>query len=752
MTSSVDRFAQIELDVPLQGPFDYRLPAGMHVAVGARVVVPWGRVRRVGLVRGLSDRSALASERVRDIESVLDHSPMLDEHWWRLVRFAADYYHRAAGEIGLAALPRLLRAVPARRARGVLTERLRARWDVMHPRAGADGSDEQTALPPAAERRGPAAAAAPTLLPAQREAVDALCAASGFVPFLLHGATGSGKTEVYLRWFETLLARPGAQALLLVPEIALTPQLVRQVEQRFAAAGVAVLHSALPDVERAAHWLAAAEARARIVVGTRLAVLAALPQLAGIVVDEEHDPSYKQHEGAQYSARDLAIVLARQHGVPVVLGSATPSIETWRAAGAGRYRLLSLPERATGAPPPRVRLITLPRGPLPGGFGQAAPASGGMQHGLMPQSIEAIGGCLARREQALVFLNRRGYAPVLSCTTCGWLSGCEACSAWRVLHRVADAASPAEPGAGAPRRARYRLACHHCGLEGPVPRACPDCGNVDLAALGRGTQRIEEGLQALFPQARIGRVDRDVARRRGAAQAVIDSAHAGETDILVGTQMLAKGHDFARLTRVIVADADSGLFAADFRAPERMFATLMQVAGRAGRSGLDSEVLVQTRYPDHPLFEALVHHDYQRFAHHQLRERHDAALPPFVHQALLRADAASVAQALELLGQARTIARMLAGDLPDTAVAGARTPAAGVVGSAAPADRSAPVVTVYDAVPMPLVRLAHRERAQLLIESPSRRALHALLDALLPRLRAIRSTVRWQLEIDPIEI
>ena len=725
-SSLAARHARIELDVPLHGPFDYRVPPELAVQPGVRVVVPWGRTRRVGLVRALSEHSELPPERLREVEAVLDEAPLLDERWWRLVRFAADYYHRPTGEVALAALPKPLRSVPARRARGVLVDRLRTRWQGA---AAARGSDVEPASP------GAPAPAAPEPLPAQRQAIDALGAAQGFSIFLLHGATGSGKTEVYLRWFDALLTQPAAQALLLVPEIALTPQLVRQVQQRFGDAGVAVLHSGLPDAERATHWLAAAEGRARIVVGTRLAVLAPLPHLAGIVVDEEHDPSYKQHEGAQYSARDLAIVSAQQRDIPVVLGSATPSLETWLAVRRSRYRLLAMPQRTSGAAPPRVRLIALPRGPVSATYGGAVGAGAGMQHGLMPQSIDAVAGCIARGEQALVFLNRRGYAPVLSCTTCGWLSGCDACSAWRVLHRVSEAAVVPQDAARAPgpMRARYRLACHHCGLEGPVPRACPNCGNVDLAALGRGTQRIEEGIRALFPQARVDRVDRDVARRRGAAQAAIDAVHAGQTDVLVGTQMLAKGHDFARLTRVVVVDADSGLFAADFRAPERMFATLMQVAGRAGRSGLDSEVLVQTRYPDHPLFDALAHHDYERFAEHQLRERRDAMLPPFVYQALLRAEAASVADALALLGQARTLARALAGAMlsgsPDLAP-----------------------VTVYDAVPMPLVRVANRERAQLLLESASRRALHALLDALLPRLREIRSPARWQLEVDPIEI
>ena len=708
------RFARIELDVPLPGPFDYRVPEGMEPVLGARVVVPWGRTRRVGLVAGLTHRSELPAERLRDIEALLDQESLLPAVWWTLVRFAAAYYHRPVGEIALPALPKPLRAVPARRARGSALDRWRERWDRMACGPGDAFVDAPTAhvpsIPPTA----------PVPLPAQQAAIDALSATTGFATMLLHGVTGSGKTEVYLRWFERLLDAPRAQALLLVPEIALTPQFVRLVQQRFPSERVAVLHSGLADAERATHWLAAAEGRARLVVGTRLSVLAPLPGLAGIVVDEEHDPSYKQHEGAQYSARDLAIVLARQRDVPVVLGSATPSLETWHAAMRGRYRMLSLPERTSGAAPPRVRLVALPRQGGPGA------ASARMQHGLMPPVVQAIGECVARGEQALVFLNRRGYAPVLSCGNCGWVSGCDHCSAFRVLHRGAAGAA----GAAGEGAARYRLVCHHCGADGPVPRNCPTCGNVDLSALGRGTQRIEEGLRALFPQARIARIDRDAARRRGATQAMLDDAHAGRTDILVGTQMLAKGHDFARLTRVVVVDADSGLFSADFRAPERMFATLTQVAGRAGRAGLDSEVLVQTRYPDHPLFDALAAHDFARFADLQLDERRDAHLPPFVHQALLRADAKQVDEALMFLSAARLAAVELQAALPEDGA----------------------TVTVYDPVPMPMVRVAGRERAQLLLESASRKRLHRLLDQWLEGLRAQRTPVRWSLEVDPAEI
>jgi primosomal protein N' (replication factor Y) len=552
------------------------------------------------------------------------------------------------------------------------------------------------------------------LTPGQIEALSQIQSCVGHAVFLLHGITGSGKTEVYFRWLEGLLARDqAAQALVLVPEIALTPQFAQRIRERFPMLPLAVLHSDMPDAERAAHWLAAAEGRARIVLGTRLAVLVPLPALVAVVVDEEHDASFKQQEGARYSARDLAIALAARRGLPIVLGSATPSLESWHAARRGRYRLVSLRERASGASLPLVQRMAL-RGAR-------------VQHGLTDPAIAAINETVARGEQALIFLNRRGYAPVLNCGACGWLSRCDQCDAYRVMHRVGASVTAESP----PQR--YRLVCHHCGADQPVPRSCPECGNVDLAGLGRGTQRLEEGLQSLFPGARIGRLDRDVARRRGAAQKMLDAAHAGEVDLLVGTQMLAKGHDFRRLTLVVVVDADAALFAADFRAPERLFATLMQVAGRAGRHHAASRVLIQTRFPEHPVFVALAAHDFDRFAADQLTEREQASLPPFVHQALLTVQARSADDTIAFLADARN--RLLSADtdppIPDTVLA---------------------ALTVCDPVPMPLAQMRGLARAQMLIESSSRPALHAALGPWLAALREQRHPARWQLVVDPLEI
>jgi primosomal protein N' (replication factor Y) len=619
--------------------------------------------------------------------------------WLELIGFGSRYYHAGFGELALPAVPKLLRTVPGARSRGSPVLRARERFEASLPK------------PPEPDRSSDSKR---VLTPGQTEALSQIQSCDGHAVFLLHGITGSGKTEVYFRWLEGLLARDqAAQALVLVPEIALTPQFAQRIRERFPMLPLAVLHSDMPDAERAAHWLAAAEGRARIVLGTRLAVLVPLPALVAVVVDEEHDASFKQQEGARYSARDLAIALAARRGLPIVLGSATPSLESWHAARRGRYRLVSLRERASGASLPLVQRMAL-RGAR-------------VQHGLTDPAIAAINETVARGEQALIFLNRRGYAPVLNCGACGWLSRCDQCDAYRVMHRVGASVIAESP----PQR--YRLVCHHCGADQPVPRSCPECGNVDLAGLGRGTQRLEEGLQSLFPGARIGRLDRDVARRRGAAQKMLDAAHAGEVDLLVGTQMLAKGHDFRRLTLVVVVDADAALFAADFRAPERLFATLMQVAGRAGRHHAASRVLIQTRFPEHPVFVALAAHDFDRFAADQLTEREQASLPPFVHQALLTVQARSADDTIAFLADARN--RLLSADtdppIPDTVLA---------------------ALTVCDPVPMPLAQMRGLARAQMLIESSSRPALHAALGPWLAALREQRHPARWQLVVDPLEI
>ncbi|HEY2000194.1 primosomal protein N' [Paraburkholderia sp.] len=748
-------FLRVALDHPLPTLFDYRCDAAEPPGPGALVSVPFGKRQVVGLVCEVTAHSDVPADRLRSADGICHACPPLSAQWLALAAFAADYYQRGLGEVALPALPQALRdasrwarllapqeryrllpagrdalpdALPARasalrRLAEALKEAeslLAADARVFHPKAvatldawQAEGwvqleVTEAAALlapaPPEFAAHSAAATALPVLTDEQAAAVEAIRDAEGFAPFLLHGVTGSGKTEVYLRALaEILSARPDAQALVLVPEINLTPQFEAAFRARFAAldgTSIVTLHSGLAEGERARNWFAAHTGHARIVLGTRLAVLASLPKLAIIVVDEEHDPAYKQQEGLRYSARDLAIWRAKQLGLPVVLGSATPSLESWWQADQGRYTRLTLSRRAVAeAVLPTVKLVDLEEERR---RGRAS------VEGLSGPLIAALKTRLERGEQSLVFLNRRGYAPQLACDACGWVAGCPRCSAYVVLHK--------------PERA---LRCHHCGWEARIPRSCPDCGNVDIAPLGRGTQRVEETLASAVPGARVLRIDADSTRRKGSAQALFSDVHAGDVDILVGTQMIAKGHDFQRVSLVGVLNADTALFSHDFRAGERLFAQLMQVSGRAGRAGLPGEVLVQTRYPRHALYHALARHDYVGFAGSTLAERRDAHLPPFVYQALLRAEGRTLEAALAFLQQA----------------------AAALTGMAC-AER----VTVYDAVPLTIVKVMHVHRAQLLIESASRAALQATLRNWQPILRTLKGVLRWNLEVDPLDI
>jgi len=682
------RIARVIVDVPMPQPLDYRIPEGGSLAPGTLCVVPFGKRRHIGIVVDTVDDSPLAESRLRELGSPAPAGVQLTAPWLELSRFAADYYHYPWGELALPVLPPRLRQLPAQRRRAAT--------------ATAPNAPALAAPPDCAAASAPVA---PVLREEQRRAIEAVAQARGFAPFLLFGVTGSGKTEVYLgaiaRLFEAASAAARApQVLLLVPEINLTPQLHARLAARFAQHRVVSLHSSLAPAERAAAWMQAHEGRAQIILGTRTAVFASLPALRLIIVDEEHDASFKAHGGVPFSARDLAVKRAQIEGLPLVLGSATPSLETWQGAQSGRYRLLELAQRASaGAREPVIETIDLQQHPA--------------ENGLAAPLCEALADALARGEQALVFINRRGFAPVLRCGACEWLSKCPHCDAFAAYHKVGAA-----------------LRCHHCGWSAGVPQACPDCGNQDLQGVGQGTQRVEETLRRLWPQARIARIDRDNsqgARGAGRAGAAFEAVHAGQIDILVGTQMITKGHDFRRVSTVGVLNADAQLVAADFRAPERLFAVLMQVAGRAGRAGQDSRVLIQTRYPRHPLFEALQRQSFQAFAQEQLAERRAARMPPFMHQALLTAAARTLEQALDFLRRARSLHQ----DLP-----------------------AAQGVTVFDAVPMPLARLAAESRGQLLIEAPRRAALHAFLDAWLPLLREMgnRGVLRWAIEVDPQSI
>ncbi|MCU6500756.1 primosomal protein N' [Rugamonas sp. A1-17] len=667
---------QIALDTPLNAIFDYRwhCDAAEQPEVGQLALVPFGRREVMGLIVGVSAETDVPVDKLKDALAVRSQLGPLSAQWLALAGFAADYYQRPLGEVALPGLPKNLRVLTTVALDRALKKL--AKLDAPH-----DGTPLNM----------------PALNPSQQEAADAIGGAVGFKPTLLYGVTGSGKTEVYLQSCAQVLARePDAQILILVPEINLTPQLEGNIRARFPGVMLATLHSSLSEGERMLHWLAAHQGKARIVLGTRLAILASLPNLKLIVIDEEHDPSYKQQEGLRYSARDLAVWRAWQLGIPIVLGSATPSLESWHHAQSGRYRKLELRERAVkNAVLPQVKLLDMERDKP--------------KDGLTSQLIAAIRQRMERGEQSLLFLNRRGYAPVICCESCGWISECTRCTSFMVLHRP-----------------EHRLRCHHCSLEMRIPRHCPTCGNVDLQPLGRGTQRVEEGLQVLFPEARVLRIDADSTRKKGSAQEAFDTVHRGEVDILIGTQMVAKGHDFKNLTLVGIMNPDTALFSQDYRASERLFAQLMQVAGRAGRAaqtegGSISEVLIQTRYPQHPLYGAVVNHDYDHFASALLEEREQAALPPYLYQALLRAEAPELATAIEFL----TIAR----DCVEH-----------------------PGITINDPIPMSMTRVHNVDRAQLLVESASRPMLQAFLREWLLTLREMKSRVKWSLEVDPLDI
>ncbi|KMQ80152.1 Helicase PriA essential for oriC/DnaA-independent DNA replication [Candidatus Burkholderia pumila] len=738
-------FVRVAIDQPVPTLFDYRFGLPAQPAVGQLVQVPFGRREVVGLICEVTSTSDVPADKLRDISALCDSLAPLTADWIALASFAADYYQCGIGEVAMPALPqafrdssrwnRLLAIEPRYRllsaGRESLHENLPLRATALRRLADALVAEPSLALSDARALHPKASAAfkdwlelgwielapeekvfvqevapspLPTLSDEQRDAVDQIASATAFAPFLLHGVTGSGKTEVYLHALATILAaKPDAQALVLVPEINLTPQFEAALHARFSAlaeTSIVTMHSGLAEGERARNWLAAHTGSARIVLGTRLAILASMPHLAAIIVDEEHDPAYKQQEGLRYSARDLAIYRAKQIDIPVVLGSATPSLESWWQAEQGRYTRLTLTRRAVAdAVLPSVRLIDLEEERR---RGRAS------VEGLSGPLIAALKTRLERGEQSLVFLNRRGYAPILSCDACGWVAGCPRCSTYAVLHK--------------PERA---LCCHHCGWESRIPKSCPDCGNIDIAPMGHGTQRVEETLAAVVPNARVLRIDADSTRRKGSAQALFSDVHAGEVDILVGTQMIAKGHDFRRVTLVGVLNADTALFSHDFRASERLFAQLTQVSGRAGRAGLPGEVMIQTRYARHALYQALMRQDYVGFANSTLDERRDARLPPFVYQAMLCAEGRTLEAALKFLGEAAEMFVSLPG---------------------------AGHVMVYDAVPLTIVKVFNVHRAQLLLESGSRAALQTALCAWQPVLRTLRGVLRWNVEVDPLDV
>ena len=673
----------------------------LPVTVGQLVRVPFGNREVLGVVWGVHATApdTQSTHTLRQVMAVLEAVAPLSEHWRQLVQFTAHYYQRSLGEVAMAALPPQLRDLtPVQLAR---------RFKKTVATAEALTTALQSPWPLSAQ---------------QTEVLTQMNEALG--PFLLHGATGSGKTEVYLQAVARCLAEdPNAQALMMVPEINLTPQLEARVKARFGDAGVVSMHSGMTGPQRLKSWLAAHQGSARIVLGTRMAIFASMPHLKWIVVDEEHDASYKQQEGARYSARDLAIYRARLEGAKVILGSATPSLESWHhsrpAVEGGRYLRLPMPARIGAGQLPFVRRVDMNHQPR--------------KTVLSAPLMAAIQERVAKGEQSMLLLNRRGYAPVLHCADCGWKSECSHCSAFRVFHKI-----------------DRTLRCHHCGFTERVPRACPACGNADIAPMGRGTEQLEEHLAELLidvkrpngDPVKIMRIDADSTKLKGSLEAQLAGVHSGKVDVLVGTQMIAKGHDFRRITLVAAINPDGALFSSDFRAPERLFALLMQAGGRAGRDAeqsAGSEMWVQTFHPSHALFEALKKHDYPAFAEQQLKERLEAGLPPSTFQALIRSDARTQAVAQAFLNHANTqLQSQHTLDTPDASALAE--------------------VSVYPAVPMSIQRVANVERAQMLIESASRKALHRVLELLQEQLHASRSApehkglIRWLVDVDPLAI
>ena len=678
------------------------------VPLGQLVRVPFGKREVLGVVWGVHTEAPADSSAhtIRPVAAVVEGIAPLNDAWRQLVQFAAQYYQRAIGEVALAALPPQLRDLTSIQ----LNRRLK----------------KQDAP---AEMAWTAALQSPWPLSEQQNSVLSHIADSTG-PFLLFGATGSGKTEVYLQAIARCLVEdPNAQALLMVPEINLTPQLEERVNARFGSAGVVSMHSGMTAAQRLKSWLAAHSGQARIVLGTRMAIFASMPCLKWIVVDEEHDPSYKQQEGARYSARDLAVYRARLVGAKIMLGSATPSLESWHhsrpAVDGGRYLRLAMPARIGAGSLPFVRRVDMNHQPR--------------KTVLSAPLIAAIQERVAKGEQSMLLLNRRGYAPVLHCADCDWKSECAHCSAYRVFHKI-----------------DRTLRCHHCGMTERVPRACPACGNADIAPLGRGTEQLEEHLTELLVDVkrpngqpvRVMRIDADSTKLKGALEAQLADVHSGDVDVLVGTQMIAKGHDFRRITLVAAVNPDGALFSSDFRAPERLFALLMQAGGRAGRDAAQSassEMWVQTFHPAHALFEALKQHDYPTFAEQQLKERIEAGLPPSTFQALVRCDAKTQALAQGFLNHAH--AQLQSAQHSEFAEEALHEE-----------DAMLSAVSVYPAVPMSIQRVANVERAQMLMESPSRKALHSALNRLQLVLHDARlmpehrGVIRWLVDVDPLAI
>jgi len=736
---------KIALDVPINRLFDY-LSGGFNAQLGNRVVVSFAGRNLIGIIVAISNQSDYPIEKLKAVSNVFDEV-LIDSPSFKLLNFCADYYHYPLGQALISTLPLRLRQIKPAVSRKIFAYRLTENADMalVSPKkvvmqlmltalqSKQEVTESELALISATWRKAireltrlnivtayevtavkaslPTSAVEPTLNVEQKNAIECVLALThNFKPWLLYGVTGSGKTEVYIQILQRVLSEKnaqgvGAQVLVLVPEINLTPQLEARFRSRLSQFPLVTLHSNLSESERLQNWLAVSSGAAKIVIGTRLSVFTPMPQLKMIVMDEEHDGSYKQQDGMRYHARDVAMVRAKQLNIPIILGSATPSLETWfnatnqpaddqKTQQKQQYGLLTLAKRAVeNAALPDIYCIDIAKSPT--------------ENGLSPLLVKALQERLTKSEQSLLFINRRGYAPVLHCNACQWVAPCTRCSARLVVHL-----------------SQKRLKCHHCGLEQKIPLQCPSCGNADMRPLGHATQRLEQTLQALLPSARIARVDRDSMNNKNALTDLLTQVHNQEIDILVGTQMLAKGHDFPNLTLVGVIDLDGALYSPDFRAGERLFAQLMQVAGRAGRADKAGQVLIQTAFPQHALFNALRAQDYASFADELLQERRVMQFPPTCFFALLRAEANHFSLVGQFLNQALKIANDIKTD-----------------------------VMIYDPIRSQMERLKSMERAQVLLQANTRAALQRLLKEWMPKMRAlpIATKVRWSLDIDPLE-
>ncbi len=728
-------YLNIAVDTPLNRLFDYRpvkQSARSDYRLGQRVLVSFGRSQKMGVILGVSSTTLLNSKQLKSITKLLDAVPVLSAQDIKLAKWAADYYHHPIGEVLAQTLPKQLRSGQSPSIKRVplyslsevglaIEERQLKRsprqstlWHQLKQSSKPVASDAFSSLEwdwrsplnsmiekgwvtiSQEDAQAISQPTTPSFAPnlAQQAAIDSVSnTPQGFQVFLLDGVTGSGKTEVYLQLIQQVL-EAGKQVLILLPEITLTPQLAQRFRQRLAAQMV-ISHSGLNDTQRTQAWLRLKEGLANILLGTRSAVFTPMSRPGMIILDEEHDTSFKQQEGFRYSARDVAIMRARDYQIPIILGTATPSLESLYNVQQNRFTHLVLPERTAGATHPDIRLLDCRNQKL--------------DNHLSKSLLKAITKTLQRNEQVILFVNRRGFAPVLMCHSCGWLGQCRRCDSRLVIHKKSNL-----------------LKCHHCGVEHTVPNRCPSCQQAELFPLGLGTERVEETLGSHFPTIPITRIDRDSTRRKGSMQAVIDKVHEGGAQILVGTQMLAKGHHFPNVTLVGIVDIDSGLFSCDFRASERMSQLITQVAGRAGREEKPGRVLIQTHHPEHPLLNTLIQHGYARFAKDALDERQQAQLPPYHYQALLRVNALDEQAVLAFLNDAQQLI----------------------------SNSDTQHINILGPVPAPMLKRAGRFRYQLLIESAQRKPRHVFLKQLLPELEKLKSSrkVRWSIDIDPVDL